>query len=914
MPAARKRRRPAARRPAAGPGWPVGAHTRTWLAFTLGRDRSRAFGKVPHVLLNWLILPLLAGAWYLQWRQWQVLSAVTVTALLYTIGRAARVIPRQRRALSELYGRVMKPCGLPAPTVTRPVNEGQYIRVTRWRRSTVIAAARIMIAPSAPAAQARTRWQAEKAVEAAPIPPGTGWVFDWANPGSLACDLVNEGDPRLLRMQDERWINTVVGQLFPAPRGVDVDVSVAVGAWEDRDGREVPTELTVTLGAYDVSQRAFRENVERVIDAQIDRGHVWIYTWQPGELTIRGVPAGSPEAIRKQGTRYISDLITAQIPARQAGQLTVDITKWEDDPNSPRVNTPLEITIGLGTLDVAAPELRTRIERTLDTALSKTLPDRTWLPDWTFANTNRLVLKAVSNADPRAVRKRETARLQAVVESKFPTKRGQDPVEVDIHTWSSHRGSNGSPVERPESFTVTFGAYDVTKPETRDAFEQHADSLTDTNDWHYAWSEAEGRVTVSAVPRLPTQLAFPEPGSPEFKEFLDLARRGTIRFGPVKGGGWLDWDLQQTPHALIGGKTGAGKSVALSLILFPALYDPTIYQLIVCDPKRTDFTWTPEFPAVIRFAATDEEIYEAIQAFAGEMDKRQSLLNKYGRRNLQLLRDAVARGEVVLRDDDTIPGRLILFFDEIADYLAKSANKEIEELKNDAKAMLEKVARLGRALETNIACAAQKPAGDILGMQLRSQLGRRLGVGPLDQYESQQILNSDHGTRFPAEGTPKGRSWGYDPKYGYQQAQIMYLPDDTTPLPWDPTVTIYGAKDLARAHLAELGYVQVLVPNKDGGQDPRWVRGDLVDEPPPTPDSTPAPSPRPADEPQQPRLSKTPAPMPPPATSSAPSAEPEQPRLPEAPAPTPSPAAPAPQQPASDQPPEGNWMSGFDFS
>ncbi|MYT21306.1 hypothetical protein GTW69_13560, partial [Streptomyces sp. SID7760] len=123
----------------------MGAHTRTWLAFTLGRDRSRAFGKVPHVLLNWLVMPLLAGAWYLQWRQWQVLSSVTVTALLYTIGRAARVIPRQRRALSELYGRVMKPCGLPAPTVTRPVNEGQYIRVTRWRRSTVIAAARIMI-------------------------------------------------------------------------------------------------------------------------------------------------------------------------------------------------------------------------------------------------------------------------------------------------------------------------------------------------------------------------------------------------------------------------------------------------------------------------------------------------------------------------------------------------------------------------------------------------------------------------------------------------------------------------------------------------------------------------------------------------------------------------------------------------
>lgn len=842
MPAARKRRRPAARRPAVSPGWPVGAHARTWLAFTLGRDRSRAFRKVPHVLLNWLALLALAGVWYLQWHAWKLLAPATAVTVLYTVGRAARVIPRQRRALADLYARLQKPCGLPAPTVTRPVAEAQYIKVTRWRRSTSIAAARITVNPSGPAAQARTRWQAEKAVETPPVPRGTGWVFDWTTGGTLSIELVPVTDPRYLRMTDERWITTVIGQLFPALRGLDVDILPTVDNWQTQGGsdpaspdgsgsREVPTAITVHFGAYDVSQRTFRENVERVFDAQVDRGHVWIYTWQPGELTIRAVPADSPEAIRKRGNRHIADLISGQIPAKQAGQLTVDITGWIDDANHSRANTPIEITIGLGTLDVAAPDLRTRIERTLDIALAKTLPDRTWLPKWTFSHTNQLVLRAVPNHHPDAVRKRETARLQAVVQQKFPTKRGQDPVEVDIHTWASHPGRDGHPVERPSSFTVTFGAYDVTKPETRDAFEQHADALSDTNDWNYRWAEADGRVTVTAVPKLPAQIAFPEPGSAEFKEFLTLARRGIIRFGPVKGGGWLDWDLQQTPHALIGGKTGAGKSVALSLILFPALYDPTIYQLIVCDPKRTDFTWCPEFPAVIRFAATDEEIYAAIQAFAAEMDRRQSLLNRYGKRNLQLLRDAVARGDVVLRDGDTIPSRLILFFDEIADYLAKSANKEVEELKNDAKAMLEKVARLGRALETNIACAAQKPAGDILGMQLRSQLGRRLGVGPLDQYESEQILNSNHGTRFPAEGTPKGRSWGYDPKYGYQMCQVMFLPDDTMPLPWDPTVTIQGAKDLARAHLAELGYVQVLVPNDDGGQEPRWIRPERTDDP-----------------------------------------------------------------------------------
>ncbi|MFF1712166.1 FtsK/SpoIIIE domain-containing protein [Streptomyces sp. NPDC058268] len=882
MSAARTRRRAApARRATASTGTSVATHIRTWLAFSLGRDRSRAFGVLPHVLLNWLVLLALGGTWYLAWTAWKILAGVTAAALLYTAGRAARVLPRQRRARADLYGRVQKPCGLPAPTTTRPVNEAQYIRITRWHRSTRVAAARIMVSPSAPAAQVRTHWQAEKAVEAAPTPPAMGWVFDWASPGALSAELVTDSDPRLQRMQDERWILTVIGQLFPTPRNVDVDTTPTISTWETRDGRDVPTAISVAFGAYDVSQRAFRENVERVFDAQVDRGHVWIYSWEPGTLTIEGVPASSPRAIRKQGNRHIADLISAQIPARQGNALAVDITRWIDDPDHPKANTPVEITISLGTLDVAAPELRTRIERTLDTALAKTLPDRTWLPEWTFSHTNQLILAAVPNQHPRAVRKRETSRLQAVVEQKFPVKRGQPPVEVAIHTWSSHQGTDGNPVERPETFTVTFGSVDVTKSETRDAFEQHADSLTDSNDWHYEWDKANGRVDVEAVPKLATQVAFPEPGTPEFDTYIALARKGVIRFGPAKGGGYLDWDMRAFPHALIGGVTGAGKSVALSLILFPALYDPTICQFIICDPKRTDFTWTPEFPCVVRFAATDEEIHGAIQHFHGEMDKRQSLLNKYGRRNLQLLRDAVARGEITLRDGDMIPGRLILFFDEIADYLAKSTNKEIEELKDEARGLLESVARLGRALETNIAAAAQKPDGKILGMQLRTNLVFRLGVGPLDQYLSQQVLNSDHGTRFPEQGTPKGRSWAHDPKDGYRQAQVMFLPDDTMPLPWDPTITIQGAKDLARAHLAELGFAQVLVPNSDGGQDPRWVRPDLTDEPEPAPVVA---------DPSPPDLSKD--------------------------TPTDRPARPLPE--ADGPPPPGdladpNWLGDFDF-
>ena len=137
---------------------------------------------------------------------------------------------------------------------------------------------------------------------------------------------------------------------------------------------------------------------------------------------------------------------------------------------------------------------------------------------------------------------------------------------------------------------------------------------------------------------------------------------------------------------------------------------------------------------------------------------------------------------------------------------------------------MEKIGRLGRALEVNIIAAAQKPDAKIISTQLRSQLGFRLGVGPLDQYESEQILNSDHGTRFPSEGVPKGRSWGRDPKYGIHMAQVMFLPDDTSPAPWDPSITLGGAKDVVREHLQTLGYARTEITNSDGGVEPRWVK------------------------------------------------------------------------------------------
>ena len=264
-------------------------------------------------------------------------------------------------------------------------------------------------------------------------------------------------------------------------------------------------------------------------------------------------------------------------------------------------------------------------------------------------------------------------------------------------------------------------------------------------------------------------------------------------------------------------------SFALGIPLFAVLYQPDYLEAIVVDPKKMDFTWTVEFPNVVRFGAEDDEIALCIEYAAEQMEYRQQRCGKRGVRNLQELRDLYERHPEFETEDGPVPKRMLLFFDEIADYLAKSKNKEVEEIKEAATGLLEKLARLARALEINMVTAAQKPGGDIISTQLRSQLGFRMCVGPVDKDTSPQIILDNHGTMFPKEGNPKGRAWVYDSKDGYRMTQVMFLPNDTQPAPWDKAVKVEGSKNLVRARLRSLGYEQVMVPNKYGGKEPRWV-------------------------------------------------------------------------------------------
>lgn len=795
-----------------------------WATLTWNKDTTK-IGPLPIIAYNWALLVIFPALGYFLPNHRLAVATACALWILTTIGRAAAVQPARRKTLLRIYEQNQRSAALPRITPTNGLSPKKQIQVRRWGKKSQPTDLTLKIGDCPAASSMYARTQVEKAlISSLDAPPqGQTWMITWPSPTVVRCHTVDEHGEEASRQKFSRKVHGRTAQVFRINMRDSADYAYACSDWfstESKTGEMVqtPKKIILTLGSFNYADMFARKMVERGLDDLLKVPGSWIYSWGEGDLEMTQVERKSVEARRKNTTRKINDDIGGLVQGR-GDMPIVDVKKWSDLED--HSDYPEEIIINFGTRNLSERRLRDNMENSLDTSMEAMYEGSTWLYDWIPSGASTVLhAKAVAKDSLQSSRKYATKRLRNVVEAKFGSSRNF--VDCDIVEWQEELTKTGESL--PKEATVNFGDVDVTKQETQDSFEMHWDSLTTACDWHYRWNPAEGFVTMTAVPPLPPYAFFPKPGTPEFDKWNADARDGKINFGLRKGGGHLIWDFNKTPHGLIGGKTGMGKSVSLNIIAFAAMYNPDLLELVVCDPKRTDFTWTPEFPNVTKFAALDPEIVAAVAMAKNEMERRQSLLSRVGVRNIGELRRKLAENPELVAEFGAPPRRLVLFFDELADFLAKGADKDNEELKDEARSDLEKIARLGRAMEVNIVAAAQKPDSKIVSTQLRSQLGFRLAVGPTDRHESEMILNSDHGTRHPASGVPKGRAWGYDPLGGYQLCQVFFLADDSGHLDWKPDEYMLGFKDMVRDRLKHLGYASHTITNSDGGSEGRWAK------------------------------------------------------------------------------------------
>jgi Cdc6-like AAA superfamily ATPase len=188
-----------------------------------------------------------------------------------------------------------------------------------------------------------------------------------------------------------------------------------------------------------------------------------------------------------------------------------------------------------------------------------------------------------------------------------------------------------------------------------------------------------------------------------------------------------------SPHLLIGGTTGSGKSVALETIVGGLLsrYDHTQLNVVIVDPKQTELVDFEAAKAVRDNCLNADVGYNADHAIeilkkaVTEMEHRNDLFASMSRelksqsRISRSLKNISEYNKHTLREH--LP-RILIVLDEYADLVSDAAKKK--ELQSN----LVRIAQKGRSTGIHLIVATQKPVVEVIDTVIKSNLPASLAL------------------------------------------------------------------------------------------------------------------------------------------------------------------------------------------
>lgn len=209
---------------------------------------------------------------------------------------------------------------------------------------------------------------------------------------------------------------------------------------------------------------------------------------------------------------------------------------------------------------------------------------------------------------------------------------------------------------------------------------------------------------------------------------------------PVSPGVTIDgkplvFDLATTPHLLLGGTTGSGKSVCLNALLLSLLsyaeHRPLRFALI--DPKQVEFSAWRGHRQLFREVATDTAATrDLLQTLVEEMDRRYERFASLGVKDLA---GARAKGDLA--------EWIVLGVDELADLVLQDKTNET---------LLVRLAQMGRAAGIHMILATQRPDAVTFSGKLRTNCPARIALRVSRVSESKIIMDEPGAERLQGAG------------------------------------------------------------------------------------------------------------------------------------------------------------------
>ena len=201
-------------------------------------------------------------------------------------------------------------------------------------------------------------------------------------------------------------------------------------------------------------------------------------------------------------------------------------------------------------------------------------------------------------------------------------------------------------------------------------------------------------------------------------------------------------EINTTPHMLVAGSTGSGKSVCINCIIASMLMrtKPSELKLVLVDPKKVEFSMYNGVPHLLTPVVTDaKKASIALKNIVVEMERRYDLFEATKNKNITSYNEFCEKNPEYQR----LP-YIVVIIDELADLMLVAA-KEVED-------SIMRITQMARAAGIHLIVATQRPSTDVITGVVKANIPSRISFAVSSQIDSRTILDAGGAEKLLGKG------------------------------------------------------------------------------------------------------------------------------------------------------------------
>lgn len=208
-------------------------------------------------------------------------------------------------------------------------------------------------------------------------------------------------------------------------------------------------------------------------------------------------------------------------------------------------------------------------------------------------------------------------------------------------------------------------------------------------------------------------------------------------------------EINKTPHLLVAGSTGSGKSVCINTIIISILMrtTPEEVKLVLVDPKKVELSIYNGVPHLLAPVVTDpKKASVVLMRIVSEMESRYDLFSQTETKNIESYNKYVEDQNKGAPEDlktKKLP-YIVVIIDELADLMLVAA-KEVED-------SIMRITQMARAAGIHLIVATQRPSTDVITGIIKANIPSRISFAVSSNVDSRTILDASGAEKLLGKG------------------------------------------------------------------------------------------------------------------------------------------------------------------